>query len=60
MANINDTGWFGDPRPEPRDDRIERLARESEKKSVLLRLKKCKTLVEYKELVNQLEQEVMQ
>lgn len=55
MADTNESGWFWDKTAEPRDDKIERLARECEKKTLLLKLKKCKTLKDFKALVCELE-----
>ena len=58
MANINDTGWFGNGKLEPRDDRIERLARECERKTLLLQMQQCKTLKDYQQLQKELEESV--
>ena len=59
MANTHDSfSWFGDGKPEPKDDKIERLARESEKKSLLLKMQKCKTLKDYQQLQREFEESI--
>lgn len=59
MANTSDSfSWLGEKVPEPRDDRIERLARENEKKSILLKMQKCKMLKDFQQLQNELEESI--
>ncbi|MBQ8246877.1 MAG: hypothetical protein IJZ42_07070 [Lachnospiraceae bacterium] len=59
MANTLDNfDWLGNKLPEPKDDRIERLARENEKKSILLKMQKCKTLKDYQQLQKELEESI--
>ena len=53
----DDFSVFG-MRPEPRDDKIERLARECERKALLLKMQKSKTLQDFQRLQKELEDSV--
>lgn len=55
MANTYDGGLFGFRKEEARDDKIERLAREAERNALIVRMKKCKTLRDFRELLSKLE-----
>jgi len=55
MANITDDFFR---REESRDSRIERLARESEQRLLLLKLHKCKNLKDFQTLTKELEESI--
>lgn len=57
MANTRDGGLW-DNNIEPRDNKIERLARESESKSILVKMQKCRTLKDYQKLQKELEESI--